>query len=47
LTDALGAHGMALDVGALCTRFGVPVQTPPPEGADGAKPRLELVREAA
>jgi hypothetical protein len=40
LTEALGAHGKTLDVGALCTRFGIPTVTETPA-------RLELVREAA
>lgn len=42
LTEALGAHGKTLDVGALCTRFGIPTVT---EATSPA--RLELVREAA
>lgn len=49
LTEALSTHGKALDVVALCTRFGVPIaenEAPPPSSADGDR-HLELVREAA
>lgn len=36
LTEALDAHNVAIDVGALCTRFGVPVlqEEPPPVEVD-------------
>lgn len=46
LTEALSAHGLTLDVAAMCARFGVPI-TAPAGDAGGEQPKLELVREAA
>jgi phage gp29-like protein len=46
LTEALASHGRVLDIDALCSRFGVPVQG---DGNGDGKPdtKLSLVREAA
>jgi hypothetical protein len=47
LTTALKEHGKELDVDALCTRFGVPLRAAQEAAAAAAKPKLELVKEAA